>query len=311
MSILRAENELVLVGVEAVYGTAQVLTGADAVQCDFEITPMEATPKERAFSRPFFGARPTILTEIHRSIKMTNIELAGSGAAIVPPAWAPIMRACGWSVTIGGANVTFRPVTDAVDGLTINPSIDGEQFQMVGSRGSVSLMFDIGEFPSMEANLKGGWVNPETLVTVPTPDYSDWRIPRSVNCENTAAIVINGVSYPFYSLKIDQGNTVEFFCVPGEAGSRIEITKREVKGSVKLQAKQISDHDLFALVKSNALGPVSMLHGTVAGARVAVSGPAVQLLNPRKADYKGDLAWECEMVWTPTAPDNEIAIVTS
>jgi len=311
MSILRAENELVLIGIESVYGTAEVLTGANAVQCDIEITPMEATPKERVYSRPYHGARPVILTEVHRACKLTNVELAGSGDPAVAPAWTAIMRACGWAAVTTATETTFTPVTDAVEGATINPSIDGEQFQMLGSKGSVSLMFEIGEFPVLEANFKGGWVDPETLAGAPTPNYNAWKIPQPVNCENTAALVIGGESYPFYSLKIDQNATVEYFCVPGEPGSRLEINKRDVKSTAKLQAKQISEHDLFALVKSNALVPVSMMHGTVAGSKVGVSGPLVQILNPRASDYKGDLAWEVDMIWTPTgAGDDEIAIVT-
>ncbi|MEZ5571169.1 MAG: hypothetical protein R3E64_04020 [Halioglobus sp.] len=63
-----------------------------------------------------------------------------------------------------------------------------------------------------------------------------------MNCENTAAIMINGEAYAFYSLKIDLNNTLEFFCVPGEPGSRIEITKREVKGW-SMKAKKIDEGD--------------------------------------------------------------------
>ncbi|MEZ5571170.1 MAG: hypothetical protein R3E64_04025 [Halioglobus sp.] len=158
MSILRAESELVLVGVEAVSGTAEVLTGADAVQCDLEITPMEATPKERVFTRPYFGARAAILTEIHRACKMTNLELAGSGDPADAPAWTPILRACGMSAVTTLTETTFQPVTDAVDTLTINPSIDGEQFQMIGSKGTASFMLEVGEFfhPSKPASRVAG-----------------------------------------------------------------------------------------------------------------------------------------------------------
>ena len=308
MSILRAANQLVLAGPETTYGTAATLTGANAIQCDFEITPMEATTKTREFSRPYFGARPAILTEIHRSIKMTNLELAGSGDPETAPAWMELLRCCGWAVeeTLTQANLTL--VRHATDSATISPSIDGEQFKMVGARGTASFMFEIGEIPKIEVNAKGGWVNPATLVSVPTPDYSAWQIPRVVNCENTAAISINAVDYPFYSVQIEQNNTVEFFCVPGEEGYRIEVTAREVKGKIKVQAKKISEHDLFALVKSGVLVPVALEHGEEDGEIVGFSMPHVQLLNPRKSDYKGDLAWEFDFLANPTdAGDDELS----
>lgn len=309
--ILRAENEFLLAAIESVYGTAPAMTGADAIQCDFEITPMEAVQKERAFSRPYYGSRAVILSEIHRAIKLSNIEMAGSGAAGTAPAWTRLMRGCGWGAVTTPTETTFTPQTNSVDSLALNPTIDGERFGMVGARGTASFMWDITEFPKMDMDFKGGWVDPETLLSLPTLNFDAWKIPRIVNCENTDAIDIGGEDYPFYSFKVEQNSTLEFYCVPGEAGYRVERTNRNMKGTLKLQAKKISDHDIFALVKSMALVPISVQHGQVAGEIVIGAAPGAQFLNPRKSDYKGDLAWELDVLFPPTAAgNNEFTVVT-
>lgn len=307
---MRADNQFVLAGIEAVYGVAETLTGANAIQCDLEITPMKAEQKTREFSRPEYGARPVIHTEVHRAVKLSNIELAGSGDPAVAPAWAPIMRACGWSAVTTATETTFQPVTNAVDSLTLNPVTDTELFQMIGARGSLKAMFEVGEFPKLEADFWGGWVDVATLGSLPTLDFSDWQIPHSVNCDDSSALTIDGQAYAWYSLSMDQGSELQFYCVPGENGSRIELGPRQTKGVAKLKAKESTLHDLFALAKSNALVPLSMLHGPAAGSRVGLSGPKVQILNPRMSNYKSDLAYEVDLLFTPDTGDDEVVITT-
>lgn len=311
MAILKRNNQLILAGIEATYGVAEVLAGADAVQCNLELDVMNAQQKRREFSRAEFGALPVIHTEVHRGARLRNLELAGSGDPAVAPAWVPIFRACGWAAVTTPTETTLTPVTDATDSLTIDPMIDGELFQLVGARGKVTMNFQIGEFPFFDAELLGGWVDVATVVSPPTPNYDDWEIPEPVDCDNNTALTLDGQSYPWYELTVNQDSQLEFFCVPGETGSRIEITSREIKGTIKLQAKQVTDHDIFALCRANTPTPFAMTHGTAAGEQIALAAPKLQLTNPRESDYKGDLAWELDFLALPDTGDDEFTVVTS
>ena len=302
---LNAENIFVLAKNEAVYGTPEVMVGADAVQSAIQLIPFNATRKERRFSSAVHGAVPVIHTEVHRGINLSNIELAGSGDPAVAPAWVPIMRGCGWAATVGPTETELLPVTDAVDSLTLDTYLDGERFQLVGSRGSISGAFQVGEFPTLSANILGGYVAPTTVVTPPVEDYSDWQIPHPVNCEQTQALDIDGTDYPFFEFTFNQNAQLEFLCIPGETGSRIEIQQRNITGRVRLQAKKVSDHDLFALVRSNARVPISFIHGVTAGAIIECGGPKVQLLNPTPGNYKGELSYDCDVIFTRDTGDDE------
>ena len=304
---LRSDNQLLLANIEDTYGTAKALTGADAIQCDFELEPMIANQKEFSYSRPHYGNDPVIHTQIHRGIKLSNIGMAGSGDPAVAPAWVRIMRACGWAADVQPTGTTLNPTSDrtAFEGMTLEPSEDGEMFRLIGARGSMSAVFAIDDFAKLSADMKGGWVDPATLGAIPEPNYSAWRLPLPANCSNSDALVIDGESYPWYEFAINQNSGVEFYCVPGETGQRVEITNRRMTGKVKLQAKQVGDHNIFSLVKSNARVPVSLVHGDVAGDIIEGAGPQVQFTNPRKADYKGDLAWELDMILCPNTGDDE------
>lgn len=304
--ILRSENELVLAGIEAVYGTAEVLAAADAIQCDIELTVLEAQQKVREYSRPYDGERPVIHTERHRSCRMRNVEIAGSGNPAAAPAWTRLLRACGWAAVTTATETTHTPVQNATDSLTIDPSMDTELFRMVGSRGNLeTAKWMVGEFPVMDFMFKGGWVDVSTYGAIPTPDYSAWEIPKPVNCTETLALDVDGELYPVYEFEFGQNADVDFYCVPGEPGSRIETHRRKMRGRAKLQAKQSTEHDLFAMVHSNALFPVAFVHGVTAGHITEIDMPAVQFVNPRKSDYKGDLAWEVDILITPTAAGND------
>ena len=91
----RYRRKVLLVKIEAVAGTAEVLARADAILAvDIERTPVAGDTVSRELERAFYGADEEINVNVHSQIAF-GVEIAGSGAAGTAPAWGRLLRACG------------------------------------------------------------------------------------------------------------------------------------------------------------------------------------------------------------------------
>lgn len=93
-------DQLVLLKLETVEQQDALPTGANAfVAKQLTITPLQGQTASRDIAKPFFGASPTKLYGKSATLTM-RVDMAGSGAAILPVAYAPALRACGLATTI-------------------------------------------------------------------------------------------------------------------------------------------------------------------------------------------------------------------
>jgi len=103
---LAQRKRVILVKLEATYGTDSTPVAADAVLCsNLDITPLEGSSVERDFIRPFFGGSGSIRVENYASLSFES-EIAGSGTAATPPEWGALLKACNFSETITAAAIT-------------------------------------------------------------------------------------------------------------------------------------------------------------------------------------------------------------
>lgn len=97
----------ILAKIESVYGTDATPSGSDAMLVrNLNVTPIDAETVSRDLIRPYLGNSDTLLAQT--SVKLDfEIELAGAGIPGAAPAWAPLLKACGFSQTLNTAAVTI------------------------------------------------------------------------------------------------------------------------------------------------------------------------------------------------------------
>lgn len=309
-------NTAILAKIETTEGVDAVPTGAAnaLLVSDMTITPLNAQNVDRALVRPYFGASEQLVGTASVEVQFT-VELAGSGTAATAPAWGALLRACGFAETVS-TFVAYAPDTPANQkSLTIYWYDDGVLHKLLGAKGNVTLGMGVGERPTMQFTFTGkdGGVS---AVANPATTLTAWKAPLVITDTNSgdvklggtyaAGAVTGGTSYTSRGLSINLGNQVQF--TPLLGAEPVNITGREVTGSLQLDLSAAQEVTFFGSVKANTLQAISLEHGSVAGAIVGVHMAAAQLINPSKQDVNGRRLIGFDLRSVPSAGNDDLII---
>jgi hypothetical protein len=308
---LLSRKKLLLAKTEVSYGTDPTPTGAAnaILTSDLSINPLAGSSVSRNFDRAAFGNSLNIKTATFVEISFM-VEIAGSGDADTPPAYGPLLLACGFSQTINAAtSVVYAPISAAIGSITLYFHHDGQLHEVNGARGTVSLNLDAGGIPKYAFTFTGLYVAPTSTADA-TPTLSGFMTPLAVTNTNTPTFSLHSTDVVMNACSIDIGNSVIHRDVVNS--ERVDIVDRAVAGSVSFEAPAISDKNWFAISKAGTTGALSIVHGTAAGGIVTIAGPSVQLINPTYADFNGVSVIQTQLLFAPTsAGNNEITITTT
>lgn len=290
-------NTVILAKVETTPGTDSTPTGADNAMLvsNMSITPLDAQNINRDLVRGWFGGSEQLVGP--NSVKCSfTVELAGSGTANTPPAWSALMQASGFAeaVLTTPNRVEFTPVSTALKTVTIYWYDDGVLHKLLGAMGNMKLSAKVGERPTMTFDFTGldGGV---TAAANATPTLSAWRTPVpmtkanvvdiTLGCTYATGAISGGTVYPSTGLELDLGNQVAF--TPLLQTEEVDITQRDVTGSLQLELTAAQEVTLMGTVKANTTQGLGLTIGTTAGNKFIIFSPAVQLISPSKADING------------------------
>lgn len=316
-------NTAILAKIEPVYGVDAVPTGAANAMLvsTLSLNPLNAQNVDRNNIRPFLGGDEQLVGS--RYVEMGfDVELVGAGTLGIAPAWGPLLRACGFAEVItAGVRVDYVPISTGFESTTIYWYDDGVLHKGLGARGTASLKLSVGEKPVISCKfvcLYGGI----GAAAAPTADLEEWQVPEIVLDANSGKLMwgathatatppalVGGESYPSKGLTIDLGVTSPFQALLG--GESVPITERKVTGAVQLELTAIQEVASMAAVLATAKTSLGMIHGTVAGSRVAVFMPGVQRIEPSKEDLNGARMIGYKLLVNPIAGNDEIRIATS
>ncbi len=310
-------NTAILAKIETTEGTDSVPTGAAnaLLISDLTVNPLNAQNVDRALIRNYFGGSEQLVGSAYVSVDFT-VELAGSGTAGTAAPWGELLRACGFAETGAAGYRQYAPDTPANQkSATIYYYDDGVLHKLLGAKGSVRIGLGIGDRPTLQFSFLGkdGGV---TAAALPTTTLTAWRAPLVVTDPNTADVkfggtyatgaVTGGTSYTSRGLSLDLGNAVQY--TPLLGGEFIDITAREVTGSLQLDLTAAQEVTFMGTVKANTLQAISLEHGTTAGAIVGVFMTATQLINPSKADVNGRRLIGFDLRSVPSAGNDDLVI---
>lgn len=303
---LRTKKTLVFAKAESVYGTPVALVAADAIQTHgLKIMPLEGSTVKHDFDGQTFGNDGDVHVGTHVKVEY-DVELQGSGAAGTAPKFGTLLKACQMSETIVLAtSVTYEPASDGTDSLTKYFQLDGQRHALRGARGTYQIKLDSQGLPYLHFVFTGLWVTPSSIADI-VPDFTGWQRARPVTFANTPTITLHGITAPYKSFSYDHKNTVEHFDNPGE--EMVEIVDRKPDGQISLLAPAISAKDYFTTARSDTLGAMTVVHGTVAGSIVTFSAPRVQLLQPKYGEDKGRAMLEANLSFVRDVGDDEMSL---
>lgn len=307
-------NSAILAKIETTYGDDAVPSGAANAVLISNLTanPLNANSIERDLIRPYFGASEQLVGAAYKEVSF-DVELAGSGAAGTAPAWGPLLRGSVFAETVNaGVSVDYTPITDGQESLTIYYYRAGALHKLLGARGDCTLKTVVGTRPVFSfkfLGLDGGL----TAAANPSLTLSAWKTPLSVSDANTgdltfgctyaAGALSGGTPYPSRGLELPFGNSVEHTALLG--GEGIDVSNRQVSGTVELDLTAAQEVTFMANVKANSTQSLGMVHGTAAGNKVLMYMPAVQLITPEYSDVNGRALVKYGLRVVPGATGND------
>lgn len=311
-------NTVLLAGPEGTYGVDPTLSaGSNAILIsNLTANPINAQNVDRELLRAYMGASEQLVGD--RFVELTfDVELAGSGTAGNAAAWGCLLEACGWDENDAGAYITYTPITSAIISLRMEYYDSGVKHAVAGARGRVEFVLGQGERPVMRYTFMGLYATP-TAVSVPSATLTAFQKPLVVTNANSGDVTFGvtysagansgGTAYPSRGLNLNSGNNVVH--TPLLGGEEVDITDRQVTGTVELDLTAAQEVTFMGTVEANSTQTMGFQHGADAGNIVLLYAPAVQLINPKKVDYNGRRLIGFDMRLVPSSGNDELVIVT-
>jgi hypothetical protein len=308
----------ILLKIETTYGTDPTPTGAAnaLLVSNLSVNPLNAQNVDRDNVRTYFGASEQLVGTAYVEMGF-DVEFQSSGDLGVAPAWGPALRAAGFGEAVtADTRVDYTPISDALESCTIYWYDDGVLHKAHGARGTVEIVAGVGERPVFRFNFIGidGGIS---AASNPALTLTAWQQPKVITDANTgdltfggtysAGAITGGTPYPSRGLSLNMGNAVNF--TPLLGGETVDLTDRQVSGSIQLDLTAAQEVSFMASVKANTLGSLSMLHGTAEGFRVLIFAPSVQMINPSKQEINGKRLIGYDIRAVPVAGNDELRIV--
>jgi hypothetical protein len=241
-------------------------------------------------------------------------ELKGPGiaySASVRPEIDPLLRACGLSPTIvttgGSESATYKPISTAIESVTIYYYQDGTLHKLTGARGNVDFSMEAGS--RVMANFTfTGHDNTVTDTSLVTPTYDSTVPPVFLSAgfftHSDYAAIISG-------LKFDMGNKISTppSVNAADGYGETRITGRSVTGSFDPENVLVATHPFIANLKAGTLDNIGT--GVIAGAqynRFAITFPAIFYRDVSPGDRDGIRTLEVPFGAVESSGDDEVSI---
>lgn len=303
------KSKILLAKIENDYGVdADPAGAADAIAAiDVRLNPMEGQDVDREWDLPYMGNSGTLPADLHMTLAF-RIELEPSGTAGTPPAWGPLLRACGCAQTVvATTSVTYNPISSDQESATFYFYLGSTLFAMVGSRGSASFRIAASGIPMMEFEFRG-------LFTVaaedtrPTPTLTGFKDPRVASKANTPTFTIDGSARVLRSLTLNMGNDVQGrFLIGSES---IEIVDKAETLEATIEAVPVTSLNPWALAAAATPVPVVIAHGTGAGRIATLNVPRAQVQRPTAPEgAQGIVEWPLRFSPRPNTGNDQWTLV--
>jgi hypothetical protein len=302
---LKWKSKILLAKLETTYNIDAEPTGAanGVLATEVALTPMEGSDLSRNLETPYLGAQGSVPIDVHAKLTF-NVELAGSGTAGTAPAWGPLLRGCAVAETIVAAtSVTYNPVSDDHESLSIYLLIEGTQFVLTGTRGNCTIDYTSSNLPYLKFEF-WGLFNQPSEETRPTVALGGYKKPLAVSKANTPTFTLNAVSMVMRSFMLNLGNAVEPRFLVGSED--ILITDKEESIEIKVEAVPLTTLNPFTLAAAQTDVATNLVHGLTAGNIATLTVDKAQMQRPQGLENAQNIMeWPLRLVPIPTSGNDQ------
>lgn len=285
--MLKWETKSLLLKNEVTYATDAVpVVATNAILArNVALKPMRLLTDERDFAVPNFGHQGWLVAGKFVEIDF-EVEMAGSGVAATPTGYAPAFKACGLAETIG-ATVVYAPATPVVGSdisCDIYLNIGGRLHKITGAMGTVKAVLEAGKNPVFQFHFVGLFTGPSD-VALAALTLTAFQKPLAVNNANTTPATLFTFAAKFRKVEIDLGNKLDYRnLVNSEA---VRFLDRKSMANFVFEAETVAIKDWWSIVAAETKGALTITQGTVAGNKVTIAAPNVQLGEPSVTSENG------------------------
>jgi hypothetical protein len=299
-------KQAILAKMETTYGENSSPAAANAMLMTNVAWEPQAEEVNRDLLKAFMGHQGIQLTGYHSTLS-GEIELAGAGNPGDMPAYAPLLRMCGFAATVtANEKVVFLPVSSAFESGTIFFNLDGVTHVMVGVRGNVMLSLKNKAIPKFRFEFKGLSAAMIFGVAPPAATYANFIDPVPVSPEYTTASLF-GYQGGVESIDINAGAQIEPRIIINSRS--IQYVDRQATGSIVLDAPDAGDVDFFGKAIRHETDTLALTHGIEDGNIIEVDAPVVQLKLPKYGESQKIVTNSIDLIFKPTsAGNNELKI---
>lgn len=293
----------ILAKIETTRGVDALPTGAaNAILVSaVTLTPIEGDVVQRDNIKPYFGSAGSTLVTVYSKVAF-SVEIAGVGVAGTLPGYSSLLRGCGISATVlADTSVTYAPVSDNAESLTIYGNVDGVLHKMTDAHGTVKAAVDAKGIPKWQFEFTGAFV-PAVDAVLPAAAYATFMDPLGVNKVNTT-LLIDGYAAAASAFAFDAGNTVvkrDLMNVDS-----VEITNRVSTGSVTFENTSVAVKDWIGMARASAKVAVALKHGQGATNVVEINAARAQIGKPSYSDVDGIQMTTIPLEFVPSAAGND------
>ena len=301
-------RQVILLEVEITYNEDPTpVAGTDAILVEnLSVADANVRLIERPVLEASLGTRANIFGGRMKTVTF-DVEVKGSGAAGTVPEIGQALRGCGFGETIvGGASVTYVPVSTGIESVTIYRYLDGILEIFTGCRGEVSFNYETGGKVMASFSFTGHFVSGADVAIV-APTYNA-TLPVAILC---AGFDVDGYGAIINSLAFAMTNTIAIAPNMNAADGfgEVRVTKRDVQGSfdpeVVLLATNNFDTDFTGnVVMALTTGAI----GGTAGNILTTSMPAVKYQSKAEGERDGVQVYDMGYKAAPSTGDDDVSL---
>lgn len=301
---------LILVKTEVTQYTDPVPTpAANSILCkNLNITPLRVESEDRNLMRPYYGNSEQIPI-MEEAVVEFDVEYAGGGTPLgTAPKWGPLLLACGFAETVvASTSVTYNPVSASIGSVTIYAYLDGILCKITGAKGDVSIEAAAKKLPHFKFRFVGKYVAVSDAAIPGSSDFSAFQQPKAAIPANTGTTTIDGYAARVASVSMQMSNEISHALWMNAETN--DIVDRKPRGTIVTEEVTVATKDYWTLVRNATLMALAWNHGTVAGNRLALTAPKLQLATVQRTTFENANALQFGVTYNPSVGNDEIAIV--
>lgn len=288
--MLSRKKQLV-VSVEAAKGTAETITNADQaifsedINYQISANPLVRMPLKSSLSQEISIPGAEIATVTCR------MEIKGSGTNTTPPIWATLLKACGFTETVGASDIDYDLDSDDADTDTLTMAVfhDGKCYLCYGARGNVSFEFNANQVAYANFTFTGIHDSVTDLAMLTGLTYDTETPEKFVNAQTAFNFGSSWSTSIFSQLTLDLNNNV-VLRENANAASGLAyaiITGRDPAGTVNVDDVLVATQALHSHLLTPTTGSLTTQLGGTSGNIITLTAPTLQITGIDSGDDNG------------------------